>query len=50
MAVLVQMSVSPATRVDAAALEDAMERVMVDQGGPPQDRWSTWLDPTRTAS
>lgn len=35
MAVVVQLPVTPASRADAAALEDAMESVMVDQGGPP---------------
>lgn len=35
MAVVVQLSVTPASRDDATALEDAMETVMAAQGGPP---------------
>lgn len=35
MAVVVQLSVTAASRADAAALEDAMEAVMVAEGGPP---------------
>lgn len=35
MAVVVQLSVTPASRDDATALEDAMETIMVAQGGPP---------------